>query len=272
MLHFLEQFLTPACLSLLLMLIAVLWHKRARLSIASLWTAIAVLFLGGNDWLIRWAATPLEWRIQAPDPIPQADAIVVLGGALEPKEWPRRTVEVKDSGDRILYAFELYRQKKAPLILCAGGLAEPGIREFSEAEDMRAMLESFGVPPEAILVETNSLNTAQNASYSLPFIQARSIHRILLVTTAIHMPRALSIFHKQLPELDITPAPTDYMFTRIVKVQLKGIAEGLIPTGEHLMKMDQTLHEYLGLLYYRVRWAVGRHPSSVIGHRAASSR
>jgi uncharacterized SAM-binding protein YcdF (DUF218 family) len=256
---------------LMLMLTAGIGHKCRRLSKTCLWSAIAVLLIGGNEWIVRWATIPLEWRIQAPDPIPHADAIVVLGGALRTKEWPRRTVEVSEAGDRVLYAFDLYRQKKAPLILCTGGIAEPGVREFSEAEDMRAMLETFGVPSKAILVETNSLNTRENASYCRPLIDSLARRRtvqppdgpplqpsdrrtsLLLVTSALHMPRALGIFRHQFLALEIIPAPTDYLFTRSPKIPTREVVQRFIPSGENLMKADEMLHEYIGLVYYRLR-------------------
>jgi len=254
-----EQLLAPTGFCFLLLLIGTIFHKHTRLSKTCLGSAMAILLLAGNGWFVRWMSIPLERRIQAPEPIPQADAIMILGGAIYPKEWPRRTVEVSEAGDRVLYAFELYRQKKAPLILCAGGLAEPGIRDFSEAEDMRTLLQSFGMPAEAILVETNSLNTVQNARYSQPLIRTHKIRRILLVTTALHMPRAVSVVRNQLPDVEIIPAPTDYLVTdhKPEPFQLSTFSFqllcNLIPSGENLMQMETTLHEYIGLLYYRLR-------------------
>lgn len=235
------------------MVAAAFWHKRPRLSKTCLWSAILLLFICSNEWTVRWFTTPLEWRVQAPNPIPEADAIVVLGGALEPKEWPRRSVEVKDSGDRVLYAYELFRQKKAPVILCTGGKARTGVREFSEAEDMRTMLQSFGVPADAILVEPQALDTFQNATMSRPLLEAAGAKRILLVTTAVHMPRSLEVFRRQLPGYEITPAPTDYEFARIRKLAWDDTIKRLIPSGDNLAVSDETVHEYFGQVYYRFR-------------------
>lgn len=246
------QLLTPIFLCLALMLAAAVSFKRPRFCKFCLWSAIAVLLLGGNRWVARWISTPLEWQVQAPNPIPQADAIVVLGGAIEPKEWPRRTVEISDAGDRILYGFELFRQGKARLILCSGGQGERGVREFSEAEDMRTMLQSLGAPANAILVETTSLNTRENAANSRPLIKAAGIKRLLLVTSAVHMPRSLEAFKRELPDVEIIPAPTDYAFTRLSELNFKTAIEGFIPSGKHISELEATLHEYIGLLYYRL--------------------
>ncbi len=253
MVTILGKLLSPTVFCLVLMLAAAFWHKRPRLSRTCLWSAILLLFVCSNNWTVRWFTTPLEWRVQAPNPIPEADAIVVLGGALETKEWPRRSVEVNDSGDRVLYAYELFREKKAPVILCTGGKAKTGIREFSEAEDMRTMLQSFGVPAEAILVETQALDTFQNATLSRPLLEAAGVKRILLVTTAVHMPRSLETFRRQLPGFEITPAPTDYEFVRIAKLGWEEAIKSLIPSGNYLAAADETVHEYIGHLYYRIR-------------------
>jgi uncharacterized SAM-binding protein YcdF (DUF218 family) len=253
MLRSLEKCLTPSCLCLFFLLIAAMCCKRPRLSKACLWSAIAILLLGGNEWIGRWAAIRLERQLTAPQPLPQADAIVVLGGAVRAKEWPRATVELGETGNRILHAFELFRTKKGAFILCAGGKAEPGIRETSEAEDMRALLGSFGVPSEAILVETNSLSTFENARNCQPMIEAKGVHRMLLVTSAVHMPRALAVFRRQFPQVEVIPAPTDYMFTDKPNIPPRELLEGFVPSADHLVRMEQTLHEYIGLLYYRWR-------------------
>ena len=63
----------------------------------------------------------LEWRYLPLEPVPTADAIVVLGGAVAPALAPRPWVEVSEAGDRILYAARLYNQAKAPKLILSGG-------------------------------------------------------------------------------------------------------------------------------------------------------
>ena len=73
---------------------------------------------------------------------------------------------------------------------------------------MAVFMQDLGVPAQAIALEETSRNTRQNADYSAALLKARDIEHILLVTSALHMPRALALFKAQ--GLEVTPAPTDF--------------------------------------------------------------
>ena len=73
---------------------------------------------------------------------------------------------------------------------------------------MRDLLVEWGVPSTAILIETKSLNTYQNAINVKPILESHNINNVLLVTSAIHMPRALATF--QSVGINAIPSPTDY--------------------------------------------------------------
>ena len=75
---------------------------------------------------------------------------------------------------------------------------------------MKAIAVAMNVPASAILIEGESLNTRQNAVNVKAILEAQSIQSVLLVTSAIHMPRAVAIFLKKLG-IDVIPAPTDYL-------------------------------------------------------------
>jgi len=62
---------------------------------------------------------------------------------------------------------------------------------------MRSMLLILGAPASAIRLEANSRNTAENAQQRLGLIQAVGANRVSLVTSALHMPRALRIFQER---------------------------------------------------------------------------
>ena len=78
---------------------------------------------------------------------------------------------------------------------------------MSEAEAMQLFLRDLGVPDSAMLLETRSRNTRENVRYSAQLLDARKMHHILLVTSALHMDRAMGQFLGQ--GLDVTPAVTD---------------------------------------------------------------
>src|SRR5205085_6891262 len=77
----------------------------------------------------------------------------------------------------------------------------------TEAEAARTVLEEWGVPESAILVETRSKNTAENGAFSRDVLATRGIQRVLLVTSAYHMPRAVAAFRRA--GLQVSPSPTD---------------------------------------------------------------
>ena len=74
---------------------------------------------------------------------------------------------------------------------------------------MMEILTQVGVPPAAIIQEPNSFNTYENAVNVKQILQSRGIKNILLVTSALHMPRSLAIFKRQ--KITAVAAPTDFL-------------------------------------------------------------
>ena len=92
---------------------------------------------------------------------------------------------------RVLEAVRQYRAQVAPRLLLSGGAAH---NRFVEAEVMARFAESQGVPPSAIVIEGQSLNTIQNAYYSYRIMQAHDWQSALIVSNANHLRRASLIF------------------------------------------------------------------------------
>jgi uncharacterized SAM-binding protein YcdF (DUF218 family) len=181
-----------------------------------------------------------------------ADCILVLGGGTAPKIPPRPTVEVTEAGDRVLYAAYLFRNGKAPRILCTAGIATGGIGPRPEAEDMAELLDNLGVPKSVIVKETAARNTHEHGSNLYPMLQKLGVKRVLLVTSALHMPRAMGVFKRSCPDIEFIPAPTDF---RIVDLDLPWYRQivNLIPTPSSYVQFSETMHEYVGMAWYRVR-------------------
>jgi uncharacterized SAM-binding protein YcdF (DUF218 family) len=113
------------------------------------------------------------------------------------------------------------------------------------------ILESWGVPTDAIIVETNSRNTYENARQTKKILQTREIDTILLVTSAFHMPRALATFRHVGPR--VLPSPSGYSMASYKKPVLLE----WWPTLGNLAKAQALVHENLGILIYRLRgWAI----------------
>lgn len=247
------KLLYPTSICLVLLVTAVLGRKRRHFSHGCLCAAVCVLIICGNGWVIGILTRHLEWQHLPPNPVPEADCILVLSGGIEARKPPRSTVEISDAGDRILYGAFLYRQGKAPLIICTGGVATGGMALRSAAEEMAELIEMLGVPKEAIVLEGGSSNTYQHAVKLQPLFETRGVKRVLLVTSAMHMPRSLGAFQKNCPGIEFIPVPTDFRCTeRLARPWYRELV-ALIPTPRHLLDFSEVMHEYLGLGYYRVR-------------------
>mgnify|MGYP002629130778 CR=1 FL=1 len=88
---------------------------------------------------------------------------------------------------RTLYGAKLFHESKdAYVVACGGLLKHPPI----EAEVMRDILRSAGVPDEVIRLETRSTTTGENLNFVLPILDEFGTRSIILVTDWYHLPRA----------------------------------------------------------------------------------
>lgn len=249
-------FFYPLGLACVLMVAAlVLLWKRPRLAGIPIGLGLVLLLVGGNAWVSTWLVRSLEFQYLPPTELPQADAIVVLGGCTKPALPPRPWVDVSEEGDRVLHGAQLYRAGKAPILVMSGGRIDWYGRVPSESQDMKQLAEAMGVPATAILQEPDSLNTRENAVNVKPILEAKGIRRILLVTSAMHMPRSLWIFKKL--GIDAIPAPTDFLTTIQDEQSLAATPEAVvlnvIPDADRLRQTTRALKEYLGIGMYWLR-------------------
>jgi len=214
--------------------------------------ALAIIFLGGNRWVNFALVRSLEEHHVPSDPPPRADAIVVLGGATQAAFPPRPNVHVIN-GDRLVYAAMLYRAHKAPFVIVSGGTAPWRKADPAECEGMSELIQLMGVPASAILQEAASANTYQEATRTRKLMEAHHLHKILLVTSAMHMSRAFRTFRHQ--GIDAVASPTDFLVTsHDVEASCATFQEfilSLMPDADILLSTTTALKEYIGLAYYR---------------------
>lgn len=250
----------PVGFSIVLMGLAILWiPKRPRRARITLGIAIALLWLSSTQLVSKSLVRSLEAQnlsqpIQIAD-LPQADAIVLLGGATKSAHPPRPWIDLSEEGDRVLHALRLYQAGKAPKLILSGGRIDWKGAGTPESEDMATILTSLGVPRSVLLQDSTSLNTHQNAINVQQILQTQGLRRILLVTSAMHMPRSLAIFRKL--GIDTIPAPTDFIVSdgdTLKTPQAKLLS--LLPDGENLRATNRSIKEYVGIWVYRLRgWA-----------------
>lgn len=250
----LPLFFYPLGLSCLLLVVAfvMLW-KRPRLAAIPIAAVLLILLLGGNAGVSNWLARSLEFQNLSAE-LPEAEAIVVLGGCTESALLPRPWVEIKEEGDRVLYAAKLYRDGKAPRLILSGGRVGWRKSGNPESEDMAILLEPMGVPRSAMLQDPNSLNTRENAVNVKQLMETQGIRRVLLVTSALHMPRSLMIFRKL--GVDAIAAPTDFTSTQFDPQQPNTTEANIIdalPDADRLRRTTRALKEYVGIAIYWLR-------------------
>ncbi len=248
-------FIYPLGLSCILLVIAlVMLRKNARKTWIPITSALIILLTTSNNWVSLSLMQVLEWQ-NTPSQLPQAEAIVVLGGATKSQFFPRPGVDLSEEGDRVLYGAQLYKQGLAPLIIVSGGRIAWQGSSSPESMDMAEILTQVGVPRSAIVQEPNSYNTHDNAVNVKQILNARGIKNILLVTSALHMPRSLAIFKNQ--KIAAFAAPTDFLVStnEFQKIQssLEAKLIGLLPDSDALQNFTRALKEYVGLMVYRLR-------------------
>lgn len=244
----------PLGFSLLLLAIAAFLFKRRR-GLARVLVALAfgILWASSTPLVTDTLVRSLEEQ-NLPTVLPPAEAIIVLGGATKSANAPRPWVDVRDEGDRVLHAAQLYRQGKAPKIILSGGRIGWQGDGRAESSDMAELLEFMNVPRSAMLEDPGSLNTRQNAENVLEIVEREGIRGpMLLVTSAFHMPRSLAIFRKL--NLDVVPAPTDFLYaegdSRRPSPQARLLS--LLPDVENLRTTTRMLKEYIGMVVYRLK-------------------
>ena len=179
-----------ACIGLLVAAVAWLW----------LWSMPLVADALGASLESEFPPTPVER-------LPQADAIVLLGGGMNAATNVCPHPNLCAASDRVWHAARIYRAGKAPLIIPSGTGSELCEVPF---------LVDLGVPRAAIRVEAESRNTEENAKFVADLLKDRDHPKVLLVTSAWHTRRALLMYRRYAPNLEIVPAPSDYesLFSR----------------------------------------------------------
>jgi len=251
-----------ACLLLILGLLAQLLGARKTGFLFSA-VALGLIVLAAMPITAERLGKPLESMYPAlvAAQAPAADAIVALGGGVEIPVPPRQTPELNSSGDRIIEASRLYRAGRAPVLLLSGGNVYAPDSWPAESTYSAELVAFFGVDPEAVVVESVSQTTYENAIESRRFLKKRGIRRVLLVTSALHMPRAVATFESA--GIEVLAAPTDYLFTDWVQPPVFRY----LPNAAALSRTSRVLHEYLGFFIYRWRGWI----STDYGYRPESS-
>ncbi len=193
-----------------------------------------------SDWLRH----TLERRhpLVDEDQLPRADAIVVLGGGEGYRWLDWENVDPEDlRSSRLAAGARAWLAGRAPVIVLTGGGAEGR----TEADRMAAAITLLGVPESALLVENESRDTRDNARFTTRLARQHGIHQVLLVTSAVHMPRAELLFRQA--GLEPVPFPVPEIAAR------GGWVDRWVPSRRALWRSGRALKEYLALIAARMQ-------------------
>lgn len=241
----LSFFLSPFNGILLLLVISFLirrasWKRTLRI------TALALFLIFSNRWLqhkalLAYQAPP----VQKPTHKSYA-AGIVLGGFLGYDRVYQKPF-FGGAADRFIQIFQLYRQGIIRKIIITGGNGELWYRDYKEADWVKLEFEKMGVSATDILIDNQSRNTFENAAEAKKILEKAGFNgKVLLITSAHHIPRAAAVFEKAGITCDAYPCAFIESHNPLTP------GSYFIPSLEAMQKWDILLKEWFGLLAYRL--------------------
>lgn len=241
---------TPLPFCFLLGIAAWLFHWRNRPKTARWLGGAAVL------WLVMVTTGPVPNLLVASledQYVPLADIraqsldsgtyIIVLGaGHTSNPQLPIAQQLSEPTMIRLLEGIRVHQLVPGSTLVTSGPI---GKQIVSQAAVVRQAALLLGVAPENIDTLSQTSNTRDEAlHFRKKFGDSR---QVVVVTDAVHIPRAMRWFQK----MGLVPiaAPTNYR----LKEERSKLSIGLIPDSSHLQKMEEAVHEYLGMLWMGMR-------------------
>jgi len=246
---FLTNLVIPLNLGITLLVLGVLLFilRQRRLAVLLAACGMAWVLFWSLPASSLWAGGHLEQRYpyRPPDQLPTAQAIVVLGGstANHRNNW-FEPYDKSATVSRVDTAASLYHAQRAPLVIVSGAALDGNV---SEAQIMASQLRQHGVPDEAIVQEAKSLTTYENALYTSHLLKEKNLEHVLVVTSALHMPRAIGVFRKQQIDAVAASSPPQIIVP-------EDPAFSFWQPNTHVLAASRSVvKEYVGMLVYWLR-------------------
>jgi len=239
--------LDPGTLVLLLMVagsVFIAEPKLRRFGTGILIAGTAALFAVLVLPIDHWVASPLEDRYARPPALTRVDGIVVLGGGLRPDILSSRGVPASEfSLDRLVAGADLaHRFPHARLVFSGGPYFVGGPTESGVA---RVIFRELAVPPRQAAFEERGRSTWEGLVLTRAMVRPKRGEVWVLVTSALHMPRALGVARKL--GWTMVPWPSGYV--------TRGNGPAVINTRleEKLLIIKWATHEWIGLIWYAIQ-------------------
>ena len=233
----------------LLVIAAMYFYYRKTKYVNGLLLLFLLIYLLSVNVVSDKIIEPLENRYDQPvvSEVKDAKAIVVLaGGSYDGvPDFDGIGQNSESSTVRLVAGLRLHRELHLPMVLSGGRLSDD---IATEASLEYRFLKDCGVEEQYLIKEDRSRNTAENAKFVKQICQQRNFDKVILVTSAFHMPRSVAFFERE--GVDVIPYPTDYKTSRNTRLN----AFAFTPKAENLYCSSLAMKEYLGLLAVSMGW------------------
>ena len=235
-----DFFLQPLCWIFLLLGIAYFsQHPKRFIKI----TVVALLILS-NGWFVNLCY--LAYESPQVTLTQKYQWCIILGGGMMRAGEGYRTGE---TADRFVQPLLLYKKGLVKKLLITGGnvnIKGLKIDETQESRKVKEVLIAMGVNEKDIYLEEQARNTHENAVYTKQMLKPNLKERMVLVTSAMHMPRAKACYVKEGFLIDAYPADIKKKDTP------SGILDLVIPQERNLSKFAELIREMAGFVIYKV--------------------
>ena len=177
--------------------------------------------------------------------IENVDAIVVLSGMIRViGDEENLKYEFTDSIDRFFTGLDLFNNNKSPIFILTRGKM-PWSIGIAEGEYLKELAIKYGVSEENIILTDEVQNTDQEAKAIKEILTEDA--KIILVTSAFHMPRAEKVF--KAANINLIPFPVDFQNSKSKTTMMD-----FIPSAGSLFDTSHFVREMIGRLYYNLKY------------------
>jgi uncharacterized SAM-binding protein YcdF (DUF218 family) len=205
------------------------------------------LIVFSNPFIIRQVLNYYEEKPFDPGTNAHFTAGIVLGGFVSYNKNDDKGY-FNAASDRFIQTALLYNKGTIDRIIIAAGNGYITKHDFKEANFIKANLVTLGIPQEKILTDSSSRNTVENAINSRAIIQSERLQGpFLLISSAMHLPRAKLAFEKQ--HVQVTPYPCDFDSRNVGNNFME---DYLLPSSLAINKWENLIKEIAGITVYKI--------------------
>ena len=211
--------------------------------------SVTILYLCSNSFIVDECFRAYE--ITTPDydlMNTHYDGAIVLGG-IGAIDLRLQKISFNYSGDRLFQILPYYYKKRIDKIIFTGGSGSIEFANSFEGVYVKKYLQSINIPDSALVIESKSKNTYENAIFTKKMMDSLNMKgNYLLVTSAYHMPRSIAVF-KKAGFTNLTP----YITNKVSGKRRFSFDHLFIPSVDALFSLNLLIHEWIGFVIYKLK-------------------